>query len=62
MIAFLLLLVLTGSFAGAATAVMQDASWAMVALGYLLGGWGGLLFGLPMAMRAASRLHIADRD
>lgn len=50
MIVLALILILAGSFAGAAALWLQDASFWQIALGYVAGGWAGLLGGLPVVM------------
>lgn len=45
MIVFLLISILAGSFATALAAGFGGASWGMIALGYVLGGWIGLIGG-----------------
>lgn len=45
-----LVLILTGSIAGALILWLQDASFWQVVLGYVAGGWAGLLLGFPLAM------------
>lgn len=50
MIILALILILAGSFAGAAALWLQDAALWQIALGYVAGGWAGLLGGLPVAM------------
>lgn len=50
MIVLGLVLILTGSLAGAILAWLQDASLWQVALAYVGGGWAGLLAGIPLAM------------
>ncbi|MBA49341.1 MAG: hypothetical protein CMI51_10005 [Paracoccus sp.] len=62
MLPALLLLILTGSFVTATAMAVQGASWAMIGMGYVLGGWAGLFLGLPLAMLAAGRLQTADPD
>ena len=48
MIVALLLMILSGSFATATTMALQDASWVMIGLGYVLGGWAGLFLGISV--------------
>lgn len=50
MIILALILILAGSFAGAFLLWLQDASFWMIVLGYVGGGWAGLLAGLPMML------------
>lgn len=50
MIVLILALILTGSISGAAILWAQDASFWGIALGYVAGGWAGLLLGTPMVM------------
>lgn len=50
MIIPVLFLILAGSFAGAITLWLQDAPLWQVALGYVAGGWTGLLVGLPVLL------------
>lgn len=58
MIVVALMLILIGALSGAAVLWVQDASWWMIALGYVGGGWAGLLLGLPLTLgvRALMRL------
>jgi hypothetical protein len=50
MIILALALILTGSIAGAVTMWLQDASFWQVVLGYFVGGWSGLLLGMPVVL------------
>lgn len=50
MIVLVLLLILAGSLSGAAAMWWHDAPWWQIALGYVGGGWAGLLIGLPVTM------------
>ncbi len=50
MIVLILILILAGSLAGAATAWMQGAFFWGIALGYAAGGWAGLILGLALAL------------
>ena len=61
MIILALALILTGSIAGAVTMWLQDASFWQVVLGYFVGGWSGLLLGMPvvLAIRAFCQMHKA---
>jgi uncharacterized membrane protein YfcA len=58
MIVLALILILIGSLAGAAALWLQDAVWWQIALGYVAGGWAGLLVGglLVLLVRGAARL------
>lgn len=47
MIILVLILILTGSVAGTAVMALQGATWWQIALGYVGGGWAGLIAGLP---------------
>ncbi|WP_103174818.1 hypothetical protein [Paracoccus sp. SY] len=59
MIILALILILTGSFAGAFLLWLHDASFWMIVLGYVGGGWAGLLAGLPMILLV--RLYLNRR-
>lgn len=70
MIVVVLVLILAGSLTGAVVLWLQDASIWMIVLGYVGGGWAGLLLGLPvmLAVRALAcprgaglRLPLAGR-
>ncbi|SNR67082.1 hypothetical protein [Paracoccus sediminis] len=50
MIVLALILILAGSLTGAVALWLHDASFWMVVLGYVGGGWAGLLLGLPMML------------
>ena len=50
MIVLALMLILAGSFAGAIVLWLWEASFWGIVLGYVAGGWVGLLVGLPVAM------------
>ena len=50
MIVLALMLILAGSFAGAIVLWLWEASFWGIALGYVAGGWVGLLVGMPMVM------------
>lgn len=50
MIILALILILAGSFAGAFLLWLQDASFWMIVLGYVGGGWAGLLAGMPVVL------------
>lgn len=43
-----LFLILTGSFFTSIVLYLYGASWGAILLGYLAGGWIGLLAGLPL--------------
>ncbi|MCZ0964200.1 hypothetical protein [Paracoccus benzoatiresistens] len=45
MIAVMLIVIVAGSLGTALFLAAIDASWAMIAVGYVAGGWGGLLGG-----------------
>lgn len=45
-----LIFTVLGSVATALACFMLDASWGMIALAYLGGGWAGLLIGLPATL------------
>ena len=49
MIAAALLFILIGSFGTAIVLAAGGASWGMTALGYVAGGWGGLVLGGALA-------------
>lgn len=59
MVVLVLILILAGSLAGAVVAWLQDASFWGIVLGYIAGGWMGLL-GIPviMAVRALAGLPL----
>lgn len=48
MIVVVLILILAGSFTGAGVVWMHEGSLWQIALGYVGGGWAGLLVGLPV--------------
>lgn len=48
MIVFFLGSILIGAILSAVLLWLGDASWGMIALGYLLGGWAGLVVSLPL--------------
>lgn len=50
MIAVLLLLIVTGSFLTSGVLFAQGASWGMIALGYVGGGWAALVIGILLAL------------
>lgn len=51
MIALVLLLAVSGSFLASGILLAQGASWGMIGLGYVAGGWAGLVVGaLLLAM------------
>lgn len=50
MIILALILILAGSLGGATALWLQDAPLWQVALGYVGGGWAGLLGGLPVLL------------
>ena len=54
MIVLVLIVILAGSLAGAAISWLQGASFWGIVLGYVVGGWAGLLGGMPavLALRA----------
>lgn len=45
MIALVLLLTVAGSFLSSGILLAQGASWGMITLGYVAGGWAGLVIG-----------------
>ena len=45
MIAVMLIIIVAGSLSTALFLAAAGASWTMIALGYVVGGWGGLLVG-----------------
>lgn len=45
MLVFLLLSILAGSFTTAIALGFWGASWGLIGLGYVLGGWAGLIGG-----------------
>ena len=47
MIIVVMILALAGSAVGSIVLWAQDAAWWQIALGYVGGGWAGLLLGLP---------------
>ena len=49
MSAAILVLILVGSFGTTIVLVLTGASWGMTAVGYVAGGWGGLLLGGALA-------------
>lgn len=60
MIIVALLLILAGSFTGGIILWLHEASLWQIALGYVGGGWAGLLAGLPMVIvvRSLGRLPL----
>lgn len=52
MIVLILFLILAGSFGGALALWLQGASFWLIVLGYVGGGWVGLLVGLPLILVA----------
>lgn len=48
MVILILGLILLGSFSTAAFLMIQGVSWGMVALGYMGGGWAGLILGIVL--------------
>lgn len=48
MTVLVLFLILTGSFGTSLAMAFQGASIWKIALGYVAGGWAGLLIGLPL--------------
>lgn len=56
-----LILILAGSLAGAVIQWLQDASAWGIVLGYVAGGWAGLILGLPAVflVRALGPAHPA---
>ena len=50
MIVPVLLLILTGSFGAGIAMAVQGAPLWQIALGYVAGGWAGLLGGLPLLL------------
>ena len=52
MIIVALILILSGSFTGAIILWLHDAPLWQIALGYVGGGWAGLLVGLPVMLLA----------
>ena len=50
MIIVALILILSGSFTGAIILWLYEAPFWQIALGYVGGGWAGLLVGLPVML------------
>lgn len=50
MIILVLALILLGSFTAAAIMLCQGASWGVIILAYIAGGWAGLLLGLLLLL------------
>lgn len=50
MIILALALILAGSLSGAVILWLQGAAWWQIALGYVGGGWAGLLGGMAVVM------------
>ncbi|MBU2958959.1 hypothetical protein Q4511_13540 [Paracoccus sp. 1_MG-2023] len=46
MVAILLMLIVSGSFLTSAILFAQGASWGMIALGYVGGGWAAFIAGM----------------
>lgn len=59
-IVVLLLLILTGSLSMAIFLAATDASWGMIALGYVAGGWGGLLLGGALVFLLSRLIRISQ--
>lgn len=49
-IVLVMMLALAGSILGSVALWAQDAPWWQIALGYVGGGWAGLLLGLPVIL------------
>lgn len=47
LIVLVLMVILAGSIAATVVLWILDATWWQIALGYVGGGWAGLLLGLP---------------
>ncbi|MFC3169186.1 hypothetical protein [Paracoccus fontiphilus] len=50
MLIVLLILILAGSLAGATILWLGEASILGIVLGYVAGGWAGLILGLPLIL------------
>ena len=50
MIIFVIIAILIGSFSTSILLALRGASWGLIALGYVLGGWGGLILGGGLLM------------
>lgn len=48
MIVFALFSILSGAFTTMTVLLLSGASWGQIALGYVVGGWGGLLLGAAL--------------
>ncbi|WP_374303625.1 hypothetical protein [Paracoccus sp. (in: a-proteobacteria)] len=61
MVIVALILILAGSIAGAVIQWLEDASVWGIMLGYVAGGWAGLVLGLPLVflIRALVPAHPA---
>lgn len=63
MIILVLILILAGSLGGGVALWLAGAPLWQIALGYVAGGWGGLLAGLPglLLLRGIARLRRSRR-
>lgn len=61
MIAPVLFLILTGSFATSLAMAFQGASIGKILLGYVAGGWAGLLIGLPLLLGVRALWHLLPK-
>lgn len=50
MIVLALILILIGSISGASGMWLRDATFWQIVLGYVAGGWAGLILGLPLCL------------
>ena len=62
MVILILGLILLGSFSTAAFLMIQGASWGMITLGYMGGGWAGLILGLSVLYLSSVLSRLRDRD
>lgn len=62
MVILILGLILLGSFSTAAFLMIQGVSWGMVALGYVGGGWAGLILGLSVLYLLSMLSRLRDRE
>lgn len=57
MVIVALIFIVLGSVMTSLACLILDASWGMIALAYLAGGWAGLLIGLPATVYVNCRLR-----
>lgn len=57
MIVLVLILILIGSLSGASAMWLRDATFWQILLGYVAGGWAGLILGLPFCVLIQSLIR-----